>query len=74
MVLRKSTYFLFNARAPSRRPLRAALSEASFSMPVAEASPSTRARGKRIVLSFIFCLNRCWMDRCEESAEKLFFF
>ena len=32
----------------------AVLSEASFSMPVAEASPNPSAREKRIVLSFIF--------------------
>ena len=41
-------------------------------MPVAEASPRTSER-KRIVLSFIFCLNRGWMDSCEESAAKVAF-
>ena len=61
----------FSSRvASSRRPLRAALSEVSFSMPVAAASPSTRARGKRIVLSFII---RVKLDRGkgrEQIVEK----
>ena len=72
MALIRATYFLLTARgvfeaAPEGGLERGVL----FNACSGSESSSTRARGKRIVLSFIFCLNRGWMDSCEESAEKV---